>query len=580
MKKIFVAIMAMAAFAACSNNEVISASQGDAIEFSNAFVGNSVRSIDPSITTNTLDNFLVYGTVTNTNNATANIFLAELVERSGAQWVYDADHTQYWVKGNTYNFYAVKNANTVNYDRNGVPTTLEYTADGVTDLLFDEELGLNYAGNVQPVKFDFRHLLSKVKFTVKNTMANGNGNSYKVLNVKINDAVKTAVYTVGDTWGSHATDNYNVEFGNIVAKNETAENADALKMLQGYEGASNYERLLVPQENAPLNITATVEYYVQNKMDLTQDVLVDTYTATVDATHTLEAGCAYNFVLELGNPGEPITFAVNKVEGWDQESVALNSTEVASADALAAAIASGNNIVLTQDITVAAPIAVAEGQNVIVDLGGQTLKTELTRASDRHAYAFNNYGTLTLVGDGVINARGIQNFGTMVIEGNVTITNIDTNGGAAIWNEGHLTVNNGTFATNADAGEGSYGVAINTRPGGVAVINNATCRAYSQLSYAIINEGTTTIYNADVKGKHGAVAGSETATTTIYGGTYELMENPAISDHCAYYVSAIYGGKFTLASNTDSGAQVFYESKIASGYKAVEENGWYTVVAE
>ena len=33
MKKIFVAIMAMAAFAACSTNEVISASQGDAIEF-------------------------------------------------------------------------------------------------------------------------------------------------------------------------------------------------------------------------------------------------------------------------------------------------------------------------------------------------------------------------------------------------------------------------------------------------------------------------------------------------------------------------------------------------------------------
>ena len=72
MKKIFVAIMAMAAFAACSTNEVISASQGDAIEFSNAFVGNSVRSIDPSITTNTLDNFLVYGTVTNTSNVTAN----------------------------------------------------------------------------------------------------------------------------------------------------------------------------------------------------------------------------------------------------------------------------------------------------------------------------------------------------------------------------------------------------------------------------------------------------------------------------------------------------------------------------
>ena len=126
----------MAAFAACSNNEVISASQGDAIEFSNAFVGNSVRSIDPSITTNSLDNFLVYGTVTNnTSLATANIFFKELVSRSGAEWVYNEAHTQYWVKGNTYNFYAVKNANEVSTNAYGVPTTLKYIADGVHPLV-------------------------------------------------------------------------------------------------------------------------------------------------------------------------------------------------------------------------------------------------------------------------------------------------------------------------------------------------------------------------------------------------------------------------------------------------------------
>ena len=515
MKKIFVAIMAMAAFAACSKNEVISTSQGDAIEFSDAFVGNSVRSIDPSITTNSLDNFLVYGTVTNTSNVTANIFFEELVSRSGAQWVYNADHTQYWIKDNIYNFYAVKNATRVNYDGNGVPTTLEYTADGVTDLLFDEELGLNYTGNVQPVKFDFRHLLSKVKFTVKNTMANGNGNSYMVKDVKINDAVKTAVYTVGGTWGSHATDNYNVEFGNIVAKNETADNADALKMLQGGEGSSNYERLLVPQVNAPLNITATVEYYVQNKMAPTQDVLVETYTATVDAVHTLEAGCAYNFVLELGNPGEAITFSVNKVEDWDQESVALNPIEVASADALVAAVAAGNNVVLTQDITVAAPIAVAEGQNVIVDLGGKTLTVEQSN--------FINKGTLVMK-NGVVSGtnsqagrRAFTNNGIVTLD-NVTLKQVYAAGGAALINDGANAV-----ATLKNATIEASNMAISNKNGATMTIESGNYVGNGTgASYCVCNQlgSTLTVNGGSFEGGHGVVATTEASTTVLNAGTY------------------------------------------------------------
>ena len=545
MKKIFVAIMAMAAFAACSTNEVISASQGDAIEFSNAFVGNSVRSIDPSITTNTLDNFLVYGTVTNTSNVTANIFFEELVSRSGAQWVYDANHTQYWVKGNTYNFYAVKNATEVLHDTNGVPTELKYTADGVTDLLFDEELGLNYAGNVQPVKFDFRHLLSKVKFTVKNINANGNGNSYMVKNVKINDAVETAVYTVGGTWGSHATNAaYDVEFGNIVAKNETAVSAAALKMLQGYEGSSNYERLLVPQVDAPLNITATVEYYVQNKMDLDQDVLVDTYTATVDATHTLEAGCAYNFVLELGNPGEPITFTVNKVEDWDQESVALNPIEVASADALVAAVAAGNNVVLTQDITLGAPLAIAEGQNVIVDLGGKTLTVEQSN--------FINKGTLVMK-DGVVSGvntqagrRAFTNNGIVTLD-NVTLKQVYAAGGAALINDGANAV-----ATLKNATIEASNMAISNKNGATMTIEGGNYVGNGTgASYCVCNQlgSTLTVNGGSFEGGHGVIASSEASTTVLNAGTY----------HC----TATYTGNsdWVLYANGDNSVVRYDESE-------------------
>ena len=247
-------------------------------------------------------------------------------------------------------------------------------------------------------------------------------------------------------------------------------------------------------------------------------------------------------------------------------------------DALYKAALNGGQVTLTEDVELTAPLEVVS--NMVLDLNGHTITTTEEEAG-RHHYAINNHGTMILKGaSGSINARGIQNFGTMTIDGDITITNVDTNGGAAVWNEGSITINGGTFTTNNQAGVGSYGGALNTRPGGTAIVNGGNFIANSQLTYAIINEGTTTINDAMVKGKHGAVSGSETNdATVINGGTFELMENPGVSDHCTYYCSEIRGGKFTLGVNTDSGAQVFYNSTIADGFKSIENNGIYNVVA-
>ena len=59
MKKILFSVLAMAAFAACSNEEQIATPQGEAITFG-AFVDNSVRAVeaeDPSYTSASLDHF-------------------------------------------------------------------------------------------------------------------------------------------------------------------------------------------------------------------------------------------------------------------------------------------------------------------------------------------------------------------------------------------------------------------------------------------------------------------------------------------------------------------------------------------
>ena len=249
-----------------------------------------------------------------------------------------------------------------------------------------------------------------------------------------------------------------------------------------------------------------------------------------------------------------------------------------SAQELELAAKMGGTVILTDDVELTAPLEVVS--NMVLDLNGHTITTTEEEAG-RHHYAINNHGTMIVKGEsGSINARGIKNFGTMTIDGDITITNVDTNGGAAVWNEGSITINGGTFTTNVYEAAGTYGVALNTRQGGIAIVNGGNYIAYSQLSYAIVNEGTTTINDAFVQGRHGAVSGSETNdATVINGGTFELMENPGVSDHCTYYCSEIRGGKFTLGNNKDSGAQVFYKSTIATGFRSIENNGIYYVVA-
>lgn len=250
-----------------------------------------------------------------------------------------------------------------------------------------------------------------------------------------------------------------------------------------------------------------------------------------------------------------------------------------SAQELELAAKMGGSVTLTEDVELTAPLEVVA--DMVLDLNGKTITTTLEKEG-RHHYAINNHGTMILKGEsGSIEARGIQNFGTMTIDGDITITNVDTNGGAAVWNEGSITINGGTFTTNEYEAAGSYGVALNTRHGGIAIVNGGKYIAYSQLSYAIVNEGTTTINDAFVQGRHGAVSGSETTnnTTVINGGTFELMENPGVSDHCTFNCSEIRGGKFTLGVNTDSGAKVFYNSTIADGFKSIENKGIYYVVA-
>ena len=114
MKKFLLTLTAFAALVACSKDEIVDSQPAQAIAFSDIFVENTTRTpYDGSYkydgTTGNLTKFHVYGTVTNADGDTANIFNKQLVEKNGSAWTYSP--VQYWIPGNKYNFTAIADGN-------------------------------------------------------------------------------------------------------------------------------------------------------------------------------------------------------------------------------------------------------------------------------------------------------------------------------------------------------------------------------------------------------------------------------------------------------------------------------------
>lgn len=324
MKKIILATLAAASLVACAKEEIVVAPKGEAIAFDNAFVDNTTKAIDPSVTTKTLKKFVVYGTTKGDeqNAPVINIFNGVLVEGSVTEvdvngdataqnWAYAPNYTQYWIDGNFYAFAAVANG-TVTPDANGMPKTISYNSENQKDLLYAKNTSyapyLKVSSN-KTVAFTFNHLLSKVKFTFKNESPVG-GYNYVVTDLKIAGVGKNATCDVVNfptsyTWA--ITDTTTAEFGHIVAA--TAEEVTAaINVVPGSSGVSNYERLVVPQDYTALTVSCRIATMINGK-----EADVETYIKPVSVN--LEGGNAYNFVLSR-KLDDKIQFSVVKVNEW------------------------------------------------------------------------------------------------------------------------------------------------------------------------------------------------------------------------------------------------------------------------
>ena len=348
MKKVIFALAAVVALAACSQEDVIVADKGAAIGF-DTFVENSTRSVnDPSYTNaNMFSDFAVYGYVEG-----AVLFdgvqVAKTITNNDLKSAWKYAGTQYWIAGAQYNFNAVApmtNGNWAvvkkdaadNVVTNASQTTLSFTNNGTTDLLYATAAQEGKASGNTVVGFNFRHVLSKVKFSFKNEY-NASNATIRVENVKINDAYASGVATLNANTAWTPDEDSNtlaLEFGNAAVESATAEEPFA----NGTTVESYKELLMIPGQGASTYTVGTTTY--ANVYRITFDVVllvsgeeIHTYNHTIYTTFAPEAGMRYNLKavinpenIDPAHAQEPIEFTVYEIKDWDNGNKADDATD-------------------------------------------------------------------------------------------------------------------------------------------------------------------------------------------------------------------------------------------------------------
>ena len=323
MKKIFVAVLAMAGVVACNTAEVVDLPQNPAIRFENAFVQNATRAdeaLDPSTTTESLTAFDVWGFMDGPSGV---VFEGEDVTGSKGNFTYV--NTQYWAPGHTYYFAALAPMNSANWslntakaDTTGAGVVTFTNVSGTEDLLYSAvsvAAPASITAAPEAVKFTFSHLLSKVKFTFVNGFTNDNA-TIDIKNIHITNApAKASANLVGEWWTVNpwtleGTDTVDLAFGDACAKTAAGKTQVAAD-----------ERLTIPAgAEQKYTVTFEVALYMGDVVAYS-----GTKTATIEGV-ALEIGKAYNFTATLnasnitkdGQELYPIVFDVEEVKNWEE----------------------------------------------------------------------------------------------------------------------------------------------------------------------------------------------------------------------------------------------------------------------
>lgn len=315
MKKIFIAVLAVAALVSCSKEHVVVEQPKAAIGF-DTFVENSTRAND--LVKGEFD-FGVFGLVQK-GEQSALIFNDQEVNADGTY-----SPAQYWIAAAQYYFTAIAPMTGRNWSyatttaHTGTITFDNSAAAANQDLLFaynkPEQTPTTITAQPAKVGFTFNHMLSRVRFTFANGFGTGSNITLQVTDVTITDAYATAQLAVtngipADEWSN---------FGATFSKNFGKVGDDTLATLTdaGNTMSASTEHFYLIPANKTYNVTFTVKLFQAG-------VELDTYarTATIPAT-AMAKGMSYDIKTTLtaqntSDDGQlwPIEFTVNAVNNW------------------------------------------------------------------------------------------------------------------------------------------------------------------------------------------------------------------------------------------------------------------------
>ena len=549
MKKLLVLVLAIAGLVACTQETTLVQKGNAPMEFGGAFVEYATRADkaeDPSITTANITGFDVWGFM---DSAEGVVFMDEDV--TGSQGNFTYVNTQYWAPGHNYYFAALAPVNSPNVTETlasgeaaklGLGTIKFNVTDGAEDLLYSAvgpiAAPAANATTVEPVKFQFNHMLSKVKFSFTNGFDNDNA-YIDVKNIKmVVPETGTIDLAVADWWSKNMW-----VLGDTTKEIAFGDACDRTKR-NGYQESAD-ERIILPAD-------ATQKYTVTFDVVLYQGT-VEAYKGTKTVTIenvALEIGKAYNFKAELnasnimadGTELLPIVFDVEEVKDW----VTAEKPDVNVQEAeLRAALLLGGEVTLTEDLVITESLVVAADASSVINLNGFNI--------------INNTTSEELgVGDGIVV------YGDLVINGNGTVKGKTR----SVWARGNdnptVTINGGNYV---GAVGGSQCEVIYASGNGVITINGGTFEAQTQDTesfaapqYAVLNI-------------HGN--GATGCDIVVYGGSFKnfdpannISENPAKNFCAPGYFSTKIGDYYVVAD-----AQVVATAEeFAEALKADAEN--------
>ena len=326
MKKSFLMLgLAVAAMTSCTNDEVVEVNQSNLIKFE-SFVNKGTRAVTETTTTG-LSQFYVFGGY---GTDYINVFndVAVTFNSTDNNWapVTEAEWT-----ANNYRFAAYANRNTSEklsptFDANGLKFT-DYVVSDDKDLvaaLSGEVDNSNLANNA--VALTFKHMLSQVKFTFKNTDASHRMSVSDVTVSNVNNKGTGTLSSNGIAWTNLVVDNnYALKY---IGTNNVAVNATY---------APDYQ-MVIPQtlntSGKEIQITFTITFYDNNSAVVSTETfnnvsLVYDNDATVGEDNknftAWKPGYKYNYTANFPADPKTIRFTVTEVEEWEEQTVNGNN---------------------------------------------------------------------------------------------------------------------------------------------------------------------------------------------------------------------------------------------------------------